>query len=282
VRPLSRSASAAVIAAHLLVIGLALLPHTAVVLNALGRNWFFTALPAEWTTEHLQEALAHPLAGIGLRNSLLFSLCSTAIDVVLGLACAWVIVRRGGWWGRLVDGISLAPLAVPGLVLAFGYVGAYGHLFQQSWQVSGWTVAPGVGAFLVLSYAIRRLPYTVRACVAGLEQTPQMLEEAAASLGAGAWQRLRRITFPLLSANIVAGGILAFSFAMLEVSDSIVLASHPRDFPLTKAIYQLFGNPGNGDQLASALGLVALVFLTVSLLAASAILGKKWSEMMRG
>jgi len=87
---------------------------------------------------------------------------------------------------------------------------------------------------------------------------------------------------PLIWANVVAGGILAFSFAMLEVSDSLILATKPQDFPLTKSIYQLFGNPGNGDQLASALGLVALVFLSVSLLAAGAFLGKKWGQMFKG
>jgi iron(III) transport system permease protein len=155
-------------------------------------------------------------------------------------------------------------------------------LFGKDVSLLGVTVTLTTGMFLILSYAIRRLPYTVRACVAGLEQTPRYLEEAAASLGATPWQRLRRVTVPLLTANLVAGGILAFSFAMLEVSDSIVLASHPRDFPLTKSIYQLFGNPGNGDQLASALGVVALVFLSLSLLAAGAFLGKKWGEMFRG
>ena len=140
----------------------------------------------------------------------------------------------------------------------------------------------GVGYFLILSYAIRRLPYTTRSCVAGLEQTPRNLEEAANSLGATPGAVLRKITFPLILANVVAGGILAFSFAMLEVSDSIVLATKPEDFPLTKAIYILFGNPGNGDQLASALGLIALIFLTFSLLAAGTFLGRRWGQMFKG
>jgi len=91
-----------------------------------------------------------------------------------------------------------------------------------------------------------------------------------------------KVTLPLILANVAAGAILAFSFAMLEVSDSIVLAVKPEDVPLTKAIYNLFGNPGNGDQLASALGLVALVFLSMSLLAAGAFMGKRWGQMFKG
>ncbi|HEY3323812.1 MAG TPA: iron ABC transporter permease [Planctomycetota bacterium] len=274
-RRLSPKMTGVAIAIHLAVISIAILPHLAVTLNALGQRWFLTPLPPVFTTANLSEALSSPLALMGMRNSLLYSLSSTLIDLALGLACAWTIVRGGRWWGRAIDSLSLAPLAIPGLVLAFGYVGAYAGFYSKSGAIVG------VGVFLILSYAVRRLPYVTRACVAGLEQTPRSLEEAASGLGATPSAVIRRITLPLIWANVVAGGILAFSFAMLEVSDSIILAQRPQDFPLTKSIYQLFGNPGNGDQLASALGLIALIFLSVSLLAAAAFLGKKWGEMFR-
>jgi iron(III) transport system permease protein len=262
---------------HLAVIGLAVLPHISVVMAALAKSWFNSPLPPMLTTENLTEALSHPVAIMGMRNSLLYSMCSTLIDIALGLACAWAIVRGGGWWGRVLDGLSLAPLAVPGLVLAFGYVGAYAKIYTES--TSFFT---SVGFFLILSYSIRRLPYTVRACAAGLEQTPRALEEAAGSLGATPSAVIRQVTLPLIFANVIAGAILAFAFAMLEVSDSLILAARPENFPLTKAIYGLFSNPGNGDQLASALGLVALVFLSLSLLAAAAVLGKRWGQMFKG
>ena len=265
---------------HGAVIAFALLPHCAVLLAALGESWFMTPLPPHYTFANITEALANPVAAQGMSNSLKYALASTAIDVVLGLACAWAIVRRGGIGGRIIDALSLAPLAIPGLVLAFGYVGAYAQIYSAPKSFLG--IQLGVGYFLILSYAVRRLPYTVRSCVAGLEQTPRSLEEAAGSLGATPAAVLRKITLPLVVANVVAGGILAFSFAMLEVSDSIVLAVKPEDFPLTKAIYVVFGNPGNGDQLASALGLVALIFLMVSLLAAGTFIGRKWGQMFKG
>ena len=280
--PLARPWAALAVGLHVFVIALAILPHVAVFLAAIGERWFMTPLPASYTTQNLHEALAHPIALRGMRNSLLYSLASTAIDVVLGLACAWAIVRRGRWWGKTLDALSLAPLAVPGLVLAFGYVGAYAQFYSEPITVAGVRLELGVGLFLILSYSIRRLPYTVRACAAGLEQTPRSLEEAAGSLGARPLNVIRKVTLPLIFANVVAGGILAFSFAMLEVSDSIILATRPDDFPLTKAIYALFGNPGNGDQLASALGLVALLFLSLSLLTTGAFLGKRWGQMFKG
>ena len=77
---------------------------------------------------------------------------------------------------------------------------------------------------LVIAYAVRRLPYVVRSTVAGLEQTSGELEEAAMNLGASRIRAVRTIIVPLIMANLIAGGLLAFSFAMLEVSDSLILA----------------------------------------------------------
>ncbi len=270
--PLSPRMNALAVGLHIAVIAAAIMPHLSVLLNALGDRWFMTALPETYSLRNMREALGSNLAATGMRNSLIYSFFSTLADVLIGVACAWAIARGRGWWSRVVDVLSIAPLAVPGLVLAFGYIGAYAPL--MSWL--------GAGAFLILSYTIRRLPYTVRACAAGLEQTPVQLEEAASNLGARPLNVLKKVTLPLISANVAAGAILAFSFAMLEVSDSIVLAAKPQDFPLTKAIYMLFGNPGNGDQLASALGLVALIFLSFALLAAGSFMGRKWGEMFKG
>jgi iron(III) transport system permease protein len=86
---------------------------------------------------------------------------------------------------------------------------------------------------------------------------------------------------PLIGANILAGSILAFSFAMLEVSDSLLLAFSENYYPITKAIYSLFTRLGDGPYIASALGIWSMVFLTVSLIGASMILGRKMGEMFR-
>jgi iron(III) transport system permease protein len=78
-----------------------------------------------------------------------------------------------------------------------------------------------------------------------------------------------------LGANLIAGGILAFAFAMLEVSDSLILAQQSEHFPITKAIYSLLGMLGNGYELASALGVWAMVFLGISIIGAVILGGKK-------
>jgi iron(III) transport system permease protein len=125
------------------------------------------------------------------------------------------------------------------------------------------------------------MPYVVRATVAGLQQTPRELEEAAAGLGARPLRILRTVTIPLIAANLVAGGLLAFSFAMLEVSDSLILAQRAEHFPITKAIYVLFARLGDGPAVASALGVWGMALLALTLVGASAMMGKRLGVMFR-
>jgi iron(III) transport system permease protein len=134
---------------------------------------------------------------------------------------------------------------------------------------------------LVIAYAMRRLPYVVRSVVAGLEQTPVDLELASRNLGASTFKTLRRITGPLIGANLVAGGLLAFAFAMLEVSDSLILAQRQNYWPITRAIYDLFQRLGDGPYVASALGVWAMLLLMLTLLSVNAMLGKRMGTIFR-
>jgi iron(III) transport system permease protein len=135
--------------------------------------------------------------------------------------------------------------------------------------------------FLVIAYAMRRLPYVVRSVVAGLEQTPVDLELASRNLGASTLTTLRRITGPLIAANLIAGGLLAFAFAMLEVSDSLILAQRQDYWPITQAIYNLSQRLGDGPYIASALGVYAMLLLMLTMLTASAMLGKRMGAIFR-
>jgi len=141
--------------------------------------------------------------------------------------------------------------------------------------------SPNPIPLLIVAYAVRRLPYVVRSAVAGLEQTPVELEEAAANLGAGWWRRTHKIVFPLIAANLLAGGLLAFSFAMLEVSDSLILAQREADYPITKAIYVLYQRLGDGQYLASAMGVWAMLLLAATLIGSSLLMGKKMGAIFR-
>jgi iron(III) transport system permease protein len=181
----------------------------------------------------------------------------------------------------------MLPLAVPGLVLAFGYLAVSSWLARLDGVKDSvllrqlFDVQTNATLFLALAYAVRRLPYMVRSAVAGLQQTSVTLEEAAANLGARPLTTLRRITLPLITANVIAGALLAFAFSMLEVSDSLMLAQRQDSYPITKTIYELFQLIGTGAYVASALGVWAMVFLAVTIIGASAILGRKLGALFR-
>lgn len=148
-------------------------------------------------------------------------------------------------------------------------------------MASIFAVNPSPVPFLVVSYSIRRLPYIVRSTVAGLEQTSGELEEAAVNLGASRFTAVRRVIIPLIAANLIAGGLLVFSFSMLEVSDSLILAQQNEDFPITKAILAFMDRLGDGPYIASAMGVWGMALLTVTIFAASSLLGKRLGSIFR-
>ena len=82
-------------------------------------------------------------------------------------------------------------------------------------------------------------------------------------------------------ANLLAGALLSFSFAMLEVSDSLILAQKQAYYPITKAIYELFQLLGDGRFVASALGVWAMAFLAVCIIGSNLLLGKKLGAVFR-
>ena len=256
---------------------IAVLPHLGVVLVAFSRDWYGTVVPHTYTWENFELALSHDLTVPAIANSLRFASISTLVDLVLGLAIAYVVVRSKVAGRQILDFLAMLPLAVPGLVLAFGYLA----MAQDGKLFSFLNPTRDPTFLLIIAYSIRRLPYVVRSAAAGFQQTSETLEEAAQNLGAFPLKAVVKITLPLIAANVIAGGLLAFAFAMLEVSDSLILAQKQAFYPITKAIMELFQLLGDGKFIASALGVWAMVFLGVTIAGLSLILGKKLGAIFR-
>ena len=278
---------------------IALLPHLGVVFTSFAKpgSWYQSVLPREYTLGNYAEALGHSMTVSSIRNSLMFSSLAVLVNIILGISIAFVVVRSTLKLRWLLDALAMLPLAVPGIVMAFGYLAISAYLAKVQFRVpfSGqifkaqdheiwkmfFDVQTNPTLFLVIAYAIRRLPYMVRSAVAGLQQTSITLEEASSNLGASALTTIRRITLPLILANLIAGAMLAFAFSMLEVSDGLMLAQRQDYWPITKTIYELFQLIGTGKYVASALGVWAMLFLGVTILGASMILGKRLGAIFR-
>lgn len=229
----------------LLYIALSTFPQLAVVTLSLSKEWFFTVLPSRWTLTHFYEVLAHPMTSHSLMVSMGLSLCTSAFTVVVGFITAYLIARTRGFGSRSLEVLSVIPLAIPGIVFAFGYIGAFAGTFLDN-RINPFPL-------LITAYSVRRLPAMVRSCSAGLAEANTSLEEAAHVLGATPFYTARRILMPVISHHLIVGAILTFAYSMIEVSDSILLAMEVKFYPVSKAIYALTARP-DGLELACALG----------------------------
>ena len=272
-RPLGWLGSAGAIGFLLLVVAAALLPHASVFMTSIAERWFMTVLPEKITGKYYGLVVTHKMAGSSIRTSLFLSVMTMYVNILLGVAIAYLLARKRFVGSNLLDALAMLPLALPGVVLAFGYVACFSGTFLDPRH----NPVP----LLIISYSVRRLPYMVRAAYAGFQQTDVALEEASLNLGATPLRTVTRITFPLVSANVIAGCILTFAFAMLEVSDSLILASKERFYPMTKAIYEFLQRIDDGAYIASAMGVLGMALLTVSLLVAGRVLGQRMGELFR-
>jgi iron(III) transport system permease protein len=282
---------------------MALLPHAGVILTAFSARWVNTILPSEYTWRHMAFVLTRPETFGAIKNSLTYASASTLLDLALGGLAAWLIVRARVRGRTLLDALVMLPLAVPGIIIAAGYIamtaaglGLSGWLPDNAWfaplratldAFDGWlkSIAPRGGGFatlLIIAYTVRRLPFAVRGIAAGLQQVPPSLIEAARNLGARPLTASWRITLPLILANVIAAAVLTFAFAVLEVSDSLILAQTPASFPITKEMY-VQATSGNTDaaNIASALGVYGMALLGGTLATASALMGKKLGAIFR-
>lgn len=255
--------------AFAIVIGLSLLPHFGVILASLARDWSARLLP-EWTANNYKDVFANDLTRSAIKTSLLCAALSMTIDVIAGFALAYALTRGKVWGKGFLDSLAMLPLALPGLILAYGLYLSYINTPLDPLNNS----VP----LLVISYAVRRLPYALRAVSSGLQQMSVTLEEASLNMGATPLQTVWRVTRPLVSANLMAAGLLTFAFAVLEVSDSLILSLDNNTRPIAQAIFQL---AKTNEYQACALGVLGMLLLTGTFLVANRVLGKQLGALFR-
>ena len=264
--------------AFLLVTFLAVLPHVALILTAFFKSWYGTVLPENFTLVHFENALSHKIVIPSIVNSLKYSLLAMFFALAAGLLISMAATRWKVRFAGFLDVLAMTPLAVPGIVIAFGFLGMS---VKYGWAREIFNPVENPLLLLAAAYAIRRLPYVVRSVSSGLEQTPEELENAARNMGAGPFRTLWKITLPLITANLVVGGLFAFSFSMLEVSDSLILAQKAAFFPITRAIFELSQILGSGPVTACAFGVWTMLFMAATLGAAGILLGRKIGAIFR-
>ncbi len=234
----------------ILVLALVLSPHLGVLVLSLASVWSYAPLPDGYTLAHYSAVFSESQGMIA--NTLLYCGLAAGVDVILGTAIAYLMLRTRLPARQWLDFLASAALAIPGIVLAIGYLRTFrgveigGVLLTSSWVL------------IMIAYSVRRLPYALRACVASLQQINISLEEAAESLGANRLRTLRRVVVPLMAGGMLAGFVTSFVTAAVELSATIMLVTRDSQAPMSYGIY-LYMQSAAGRGPGAALGVLAVV-----------------------
>ncbi|MHA1200777.1 MAG: ABC transporter permease [Candidatus Heimdallarchaeaceae archaeon] len=209
--------------------------------------------------------------------------------IVIGTLAAYVVSRKNFKGKNLIDALVTLPIAIPGIVLAIGFYRTFDWSGianrNPSWfnnmmanVTAGLRLDPFIGVavtLLILSYTIRKIPFTVRSAYAGLQQIDTVLEEASFNLGATRMRTVGKITIPLISRNVFAGALVSFIYCLSEVSTTIFLIFSAQAGTIT---WYMAWNPLK-FQIFCALGVLLMALQIFSLFITNVILGSRASAI---
>ena len=195
---------------------LVLIPLSAVFIRSLGLGW-----------DHFWQAVTAPRVIASLRLSFGASLIAALLNAVFGLLIAWVMNRYAFPFRRLIDAMVDLPFALPTAVAGIALTALYA---PNGWL--GAVLKPlGINvAFtplgIVVALTFIGLPFVVRTLQPVLEDLDKEVEQAAATLGASAWQTFVRVVLPALWPAVLTGFTLAFARALGEYGSVIFIAGN--------------------------------------------------------
>ena len=244
------------IAPALLGVALLVLPLLALVGRA---SW--STLIADATSEVALSAL-----WLSLRTGV----AATALCVLLGVPLAVLMARSSARVAQLLRALIAVPLVLPpmvggvALLFLFGRTSPIGQFIDSMWGIT----LPFSTAAVVIAQSFVALPFLVLSVEGSLRAAGNGYEQAAATLGAGRWMVLTKITLPLATPGLVAGIILCFARAIGEFGATALFAGNASGVTQTMplAIYTAFNGAGTGRDSAVALSLLLLATAVVVLL----------------
>jgi sulfate transport system permease protein len=227
------------------------------------------ARPWEHGLDGVWRAIASPRVLASLRLSFGAAFAASAVNLVMGLATAWALTRYDFPGRRLLDALVDVPFALPtavaGIALATLYApnGWIGHLLAPLGVRVAYTP---LGVFVALIAV--GLPFVVRSVQPVLQDLDAEVEEAALTLGASPWRRLRTVILPVLAPALATGFSLAFARAVGEYGSVIFIAGN---LPMKSEIAPLLIVIKLGEFDYAGAASVGLAMLTLSFLALLAI-----------
>lgn len=188
-------------------------------------------------------------------NTFTYSTVAIIIMVLGGMLISYILVRKKNKISDLLDVFIMLPYVIPGTVMGIALIVSFNKKPL---------ILTGTWIILVISYVLRKLPYTIRSSVAILYQVDKSVEEASINLGVPPFKTFFKITAPIIATGVASGSVISWITTINELSSTIVLYSG-KTATITTAVYQeVFGsNFGTGAALASILTFATIISLLV-------------------
>lgn len=249
-RPLER----VLVMIPVIVIVLAAVMPQAVVIVTSFRNCNGPYFLSGWSFESYRTIFTRMVRSI--RNTYVFSACAIVIMVIVGSLTAYVTVRKRSALTQATDVILMFPYVIPGAVMGLSYIIAFNR--------SPFFLA-GTALIMILSYSVRKIPYTVRSAVGFLHQMDPYVEEASINLGVSPGMTFFKITLPMMLPGVISGAILSWIETINELSSSIMLYSGKTSTISVSIFNEVARNSfGTAAAMATILTLSAVTMLVLA------------------
>lgn len=234
-----------------IVLFLALLPQVVVICQSFVER-SFSGMVQGINLNNYRTILSR--LGTNIFNTYAFSLIAIVFIIVIGILVSYILVRKKGKVASIIDTLIMFPYVIPGSVLGIGLIVAFNREP---------IVLVGTAAIMIISYIVRKLPYTVRSGSAFLYQMDPSIEEASINLGVSPMKTFFTVTTRMMLPGVMSGAVLSWITCINELSSSIMLYSG-KTSTIAVAIYQEVTRMSDGT--AGALATILTVTTILSLL----------------
>lgn len=234
-----------------IVLFLALLPQVVVICQSFVER-SFSGVVQGINLNNYRTILSR--LGSNIFNTYYFSLVAIVFIVILGILVSYILVRKKGKVASVIDTLIMFPYVIPGSVLGIGLIVAFNRPP---------IVLVGTATIMIISYIVRKLPYTVRSGSAFLYQMDPSVEEASINLGVSPMKTFFTVTARMMMPGVMSGAVLSWITCINELSSSIMLYSG-KTSTIAVAIYQEVTRMSDGT--AGALATILTLTTVISLL----------------
>lgn len=249
-KPASRIA---VLIPTLLILLVSMLPQIVVIVTSF-RNCNGPYFVEGWSFDSYTTIFTRMIRSI--KNTYVYSIYAIVIMIIFGSFTAYVTVRKRSALTHVTDVVMMFPYVIPGAIMGLSYIVAFN---RKPFYLAG------TALIMILSYSVRKIPYTVRSAAGFLRQMDPFVEEASINLGVSPGKTFFKITLPMMLPGVISGAILSWIETINELSSSIMLYSG-KTSTIAVAIYNEVARNsfGTAAAMATILTISAAVMLVLA------------------